>query len=249
MNEVSLPSQPPKRSGHWYTRWWGMLLVLMAGVTVIVAIVFLWYLARYLRAIRTGNLDLAEFASQVTPLAGTSSPSVSTRVNVSEDDDPSIGSENARIVIVEFGDFECEYSKQAFSIMRELASRYPNDVRFVYRDLPNTSIHPGAQLAHEAGECADDQDKFWQMHDKLYLNQPKFTRPDIMRYAKEINLDLTAFTSCIDSGKYKQEVAKDFADGIAAGVQGTPTWFVNGLRVPGVIPLSTWQKVIASGIE
>lgn len=238
-----------KRSSHWYTRWWGIVLVLVGGVTIIFVIGFLWYLIRYLRAIRTGNVDLLEFASQVTPVSGASGSAISTRVNISEDDDPSLGSKDARIVIVGFADFECEFSKQSFSIMRELASRYPNDVRFVYRDLPNAAIHPGAQLAHEAGECADDQDKFWQMHDKLYLNQPNFTRPDIMRYAKEINLDLTAFTSCLDSGKYTQEVAKDFADGIAAGVQGTPTWFVNGLRVPGVIPLSTWEKVIASGIE
>ena len=164
-------------------------------------------------------------------------------------DDPSLGPSSAVMTIVEFADFGCPYSRESSFAVRELASQYPDSVRFVYRDFPLLDIHPIAQKAAEAGECAQDQGKFWEYHDKLYQNQSSLTQERFVEFASELNLNVYQFKTCLESGRYADEVVEDYQAGVEAGVRGTPTFFVNGRRVAGAIPKEILDSLIQSVVK
>ncbi len=178
------------------------------------------------------------------------------------DDDPSIGPVDAKIVVVEFADFECPYCgavegsneqaeqylksrdpewEPAVPKLKELAKQ--GKIRFVYRDFP-LPMHKNAQKASEASECADEQGKFWQMHDKIFENQGAISITDLKDYASGLYLNMEQFNSCLDSGKYSNEVKKDYDDGNDAGVTGTPTFFVNGVEINGAQPASVFLELV-----
>jgi len=167
-------------------------------------------------------------------------------VEVTSIDDPSLGRADASMTIVEFADFGCPYSKEASFALRELALKYPEKFRYIYRDFPIPDLHPIAQKAAEASGCAGDQGQFWQYHDKLYQNQSELSQERFIQFARELNLNSGAFRQCLDSGKYRDEVKKDYEDGLAAGVRGTPTFFLNGVKVEGSIPKETLEEWIVS---
>lgn len=171
-------------------------------------------------------------------------PATPSQAPIPTDDDPSIGPTDARVTVVEFSDFECPFCRQAFPIVRELMVKYGDRVRFVYRDFPVRAIHDHAQKAAEAGACADAQGKFWALHDKIFQSVPAITVPDVKRYAQEVGLDTSKFNTCIDAGQFAAEVERDLADGIALGVRGTPTWFINGHKIEGVIPRETFIQIL-----
>jgi protein-disulfide isomerase len=171
------------------------------------------------------------------------------RYDLATDDDPSLGSPDATLTIVEFADFGCPYSREVSYAIRRLASVYENDLRYVYRDFPLEDLHPQALVAAEAGECADAQDRFWAFHDQLYQHQSDLSREALVAYAAGVGLDVDLFESCLDSGRYVAEVQADFAEGAAAGVYGTPTFFVNGVRIPGAIPEDVLEKIILPYVE
>lgn len=152
-------------------------------------------------------------------------------------DDPNLGAapDRALLTIVEFADFGCPFSREASYIVRALAE-HTDIVRYVYRDFPIIDLHPGADLAAEAGECAQEQNRFFDYHDKLYQNQFDLSSVSLKRYAQEIGLNSTAFNTCLDSRRYKEEVEEDRQAGIGAGVRGTPTFYFNGVKVEGAIP-------------
>ena len=116
-------------------------------------------------------------------------------------------------------------------------------VKFVYRDYP-LSFHPHAQTAAEAAECAKEQEKYWEYHDKLYNNINDLDNESLKQYAKDLGLDITQFNECLDSGKMASEVEKDFQDGASYGISGTPTFFINGVMVVGAKPYEVFQQVI-----
>ena len=170
-------------------------------------------------------------------------------IKVSADDDPSLGSENAPITIVEFSDYQCPYcSKFEETTFLDLKSKYIDTglIRLVFRDFPLTSIHQYAQKSAEASECADEQGKFWEYHSVLFNNQNALTLADLKKYAVDLKLDATKFDACLDSGKYEDEVQKDMQDGISYGVAGTPAFFVNGKILEGAQPLSEFERLINS---
>lgn len=171
-------------------------------------------------------------------------PASASSAPIATDDDPSIGPASALVTIVEFSDFECPFCQQAFPIIRELMATYGGRVRYVYRDFPVSEIHDNAQKAAEAGTCAHAQGKFWALHDKIFQNAPQITVPDLKNYARAGGLDMSLFTTCLDSGQFANEVREDASDGIALGVRGTPTWFINGRKVEGVIPREAFITLI-----
>lgn len=179
---------------------------------------------------------------------------VSGVADVSADDDAVLGDPNAPITIIEFSDFQCPFCRKFY---RETIPQIKKDysttgkVKFVYRDFPLVQIHPGATPAAEGTECAEEQGKFWEMHDAIFDEQEKqgsgtiqFTADDVKNWAAKIGLDTTKFNQCLDSGKYRQEVEKDLADGAAAGVNGTPATFINGRLVSGAQPYSVFKTII-----
>ena len=175
-------------------------------------------------------------------------------VNI-EDDDAALGSPSAPVVLVEFSDFQCPFCRKLWrDSLPQSTEKYikTGKVRFVYRDFPLSSIHPGAEPAAMATECAEDQEKFWEMHDKIFGEQDKmgqgtveFGVSDLKRWAGEIGLNAAAFDTCLDGGKYKAEVAKDSSDGAALGVSGTPHIFVNGkLLIRGALPYTQIEQIV-----
>ncbi len=165
---------------------------------------------------------------------------------VSPDDDPFLGEDNAPVTIIEFSDYQCPFCKKFYDeTEKQLIKDYveTGKVKFVYRDFPLDSIHPLARKAAEAAECADEQGKFWEYHDKLFETQ-KLDEASLKQHAKDLGLDTEQFNSCLDSGKYKDEVQKDLDDGIKAGVTGTPTFFINGKKVVGAQPYSVIKQII-----
>ena len=164
-------------------------------------------------------------------------------LSVSADDDPSVGPANAPVTIVEFSDFQCPYCKVSVPMIKEILAKYPGKVKVVYRDYPGPN-HPHAKQAAEAAQCAGDQGKFWEYHDSLFDRQAPGTGWNFTELAKEIGLNQDAFATCLNTGHYREEVAKDLHDGLKLGVTSTPTFFINGRPLVGAQPFAQFQAVI-----
>jgi protein-disulfide isomerase len=160
------------------------------------------------------------------------------------DDDPVKGPAKAPITIVEFSDFQCPYCARVNPTLKQVEERYGEKVKVVFRDFPLVQIHKDAAKAAEAGECAQDQGKFWEMHDKLFSNQAKLQVEALKQSATEIGLDAASFNECLDSGKYASEWQKDMDEGARYGVTGTPAFFVNGRLISGAQPLEAFTTII-----
>ena len=156
----------------------------------------------------------------------------------------SIGPSDAPITIVEFSDYQCPFCQRWHAeVYEDLLAAYPGKIKFVYRNLPLTSIHPDAQSAAEAAMCAGEQNVYWQYHDKL-LSSQLLGSGIYTQFAQELNLDMTAFESCVSTQKYKEAIQADSDFALNLGVQSTPTFFINGLAIVGAQPLSVFQQVI-----
>jgi len=184
----------------------------------------------------------------VQPTAGPT-PTVGP-VEVSVDDDPAQGPEDAPVTIIEFSDFQCPYcARFDAETLPQILSNYGDRVRFVYRDFPLTSLHQYALKAAEASECADDQGAYWKYHDLLFQNQSALDDASLKSYAASLGLDTAAFNECLDSDKQMSEVRKDVEDGLTAGVQGTPAFFINGVLISGAQPYSAFQAAIEAALK
>lgn len=202
--------------------------------------------------IYTGNSSKS-VAGNNNQLAAAGNNQPSGPVDVSADDDPVLGNKNAKVTMIEFSDFQCPFCRKFMTdTLPQIKKEYidTGKVKLVYRDYP-LSFHPGAAPAAEGAECADDQGKFWEMHDAIFNEQEKqgsgtiqFGVADVKKWAAQIGLDSAKFNQCLDSGKYKAEVEKDIADGTAAGVTGTPAIFINGRLVVGAQPFAAFKVVI-----
>ncbi len=158
---------------------------------------------------------------------------------------PSLGPEDAPIVMVEFSDFQCPFCKRFHDeTSQALLAAYPDKIRFVYRHLPLTSIHPNAFPAAEAAMCANDQNSFWQYHDAIFSDQQNLGPEMYPQIATTLGLDMTTFQDCLTSEKYKDAVQKDLDFALKLGVNSTPTFFLNGLAVVGAQPLEAFTQLI-----
>jgi predicted DsbA family dithiol-disulfide isomerase len=153
------------------------------------------------------------------------------------------GDAEAPVRIVVFSDFECPYCRSVQPAVRAALERYAGKVSYAYRDFALTNAHPHAQAAAEASRCAAEQGRFWEYHDRLFA-ESELATPDLKRYARDLGLDSAAFDACVDGRAHKAAVDRDGREGRAAGVTGTPTFFVNGVRLAGAQPLSAFVKAI-----
>jgi Na+/H+ antiporter NhaA len=169
-------------------------------------------------------------------------------LDLSDDVDPDRdhirGPDDAPVTLVEYGDFECPYCGQAESVVRELLSSFGDDLRYVWRHLPLTDVHPHAQLAAEASEAAAAQGKFWEMYETLLAHQGELTVQDLGRYAEELGLDVDRFWDELRRHEYAERVAEDVASADASGVSGTPTFFINGRRHHGAYDRDTLASAV-----
>jgi protein-disulfide isomerase len=143
------------------------------------------------------------------------------------------GSADAPVILLEYGDFQCPYCGAAHPEVEQVRKRLGKRLAFVYRHFPLTTLHPRAEPAAEASEAAGAQGRFWEMHDILFERQDALEDEDLLSYAREIALDLRRFASDLVNGTHAPRVREDFRTGVRSGVNGTPTFFINGLRYNG----------------
>jgi protein-disulfide isomerase len=197
------------------------ILTLIMGATVAAAATFL-----------TGGISVTAIAQ------------APERTEIATAGFPARGPATAPVTIVEFSDFECPFCGRLFPTLKIVERIYLDRVRIVYRQFPLRRIHPLAQKAAEASLCANEQGRFWEMHDSLFGDQEHLTVDALKARAATLKLDRAAFNACLDSGKQAAAIDKDVAEGTKAGVTGTPAMFINGRMVVGAQPFAAIQAII-----
>jgi protein-disulfide isomerase len=163
---------------------------------------------------------------------------------VSEARDHLDGPADAAVTVVEYGDYECPYSGIAYPIIKELKARMGSRLRLVFRNFPITAPHPHAEQAAEAAEAAAAQGKFWEMHDVLYENQRRLGDKDLLAYAERLGLDAERFDRELAEHVHAGRVREDFLSGLQSGVEGTPTFYINGEQHAGSYELEPFQAAL-----
>ena len=156
---------------------------------------------------------------------------------------PARGPANAPVTVVEFSDFQCPFCGREYPVIERLMKEYDGKVRLVFRNYP-LDFHPFAEKAAEAGACAAEQGKFWELHDKMFTNQQRLTVDDLKGYAKAVGVDASKFDQCLDSGAKRGQVDDDQKAGNEAGVNGTPAFFINGIFINGAQPYEQIKQTV-----
>ncbi len=237
--EENFAEEIPKK---WYKKWWGGLILVVGSLILIFLLIIAGQVYFYYRQIKSGNIPLPGKVMFQESGTAASASGTSDLKNINPADEPT-SAPDSPITIVGFFDFECPYSREGNTEMSATKTVYGDKVNFVFRNFPLTDIHQNAMLAAIAGECAHSQNKFWLMNDKLFSDS-NLSREKIELYATEIGLDAEQFTKCLDGYQGRGAVLKDVLDGQAAGVRGTPTWFIDGEKIEGVLSVSDFKKII-----
>lgn len=204
---------------------------------------------------KNGGTDTSSSDAAVE-VAGPDAPN--SPVDVSEGHLPILGKKGAKVAIVEFSDFQCPFCKTLFNdTLPQIKKDYVDTgkAKFAYRQFPLISIHPNAQKAAEASECANEQGNFWGYHDALFTNQADWESlsadealAKFAEYANGLGLNGSQFSECVSSGKFTDQVNKDTSDGEKAGVDGTPATFINGVKLSGAVPFAQFKAEIEKAL-
>jgi protein-disulfide isomerase len=159
------------------------------------------------------------------------------------------GSADAPIKLLEYGDYECPFCADAHAVVKEIQRQLGKDLLFAFRNFPLANIHPHADHAAEAAEAAGDQGNFWGMHDLLFENQTALEDEDIASYASQLGLDAERVLREVNSNVYASRIREDFKAGVRAGVNGTPTFFINGERYNGPRDLREMFSALAAQLS
>ena len=165
-----------------------------------------------------------------------------------EADDPVFGPSSAAVEIIEFSDFQCPFCQRLTDTLEQLKSEHGSDIRLVFKDYPLPN-HAQAFKAAEAGNCANQQGKFWELHDTMFSRQSELGVDDLKRHAGELGMDQAAFDACLDSGRFAEQVNADLAAGQQYGVSSTPTVFINGRAVMGAAPFEMFDEIIREELD
>jgi protein-disulfide isomerase len=158
------------------------------------------------------------------------------------------GSPTAPVTVVEYGDYECPHCGEAYSVVKQLQSEFGDRVRFVFRNFPIPESHPHAEGAAEAAEAAGEQGRFWEMHDTLYEHQGALDDQHLMAYARILSLSPEEFEKDLEEHAHRTRVQEDLATGLESGVEGTPTFFINGTRYDGSYDLASLREAITGAL-
>lgn len=241
-------------AGHhpWYGHWWGKLLIglivfcsVILVVFVVITLMFWWQIKHG----QTPGFGLATGSSFTASFAAPRAVQID-RSRLETTDDPSLGRSGARVTIVEFLDFKCPNCRAAAPIMDKVIADFGTKVHWIVRNFPVESTHPGATQLSELAYCADQQHHFWPMYHVLFDEQD--TLPSalddatIAHLADRSGTNAGALANCLTSDAASQKVQTDYLTGISAGVRGTPTFFVNGEKVEGVVPYAAWDTFLSA---
>lgn len=210
----------------WLKTWWGKLIAIFLTIILI-----------FITAIGFYIYDSVKIAKKQTGIKLNGQ-----QYSAATNNNYWLGSAKATITIVEFSDFACPACKQSFSTIREMSLKYKNDIKFIWRDYPVVADY--SALLALAGRCAGEQGLFWPMHDKLFQNQGVSTANELIALANQIGIDAARFKNCLTEQKYLSQIEQDLTDGQKFGITGTPTYFINGYKIPGDIPRDTFIKII-----
>lgn len=239
------PSYEP-RPRPWYRRPWGRAL-LVATTLVILVLAMASAIVYQVWSDSTGEPQLV-----LTPSAPATDVAAKSerRRQIEKLDRPLFGNEQARVVVVEFSDFQCPYCTQEFPVVRAMMNKYQDDILFIYRHFP---IEGESSIAiAQATMCAHEQGKFWAMHDRLFVNHDELIidSPTVVRQAAlQSGVAMPSFDECLRNGTFAAAVNEDAIDGAALGVRGTPTFFVNGNIIEGVVSAEQWDTIITRALE
>ena len=189
-----------------------------------------------------------EVRAEIKKNAAQPPPVLEDPVKISLTGDPVKGPDNARVTIVEFSDFQCPFCSKAVAEAYAVVKEFPKDVRLVFKQFPLDS-HADAEFGAEAALAAQAQGKFWEMHDRMYAGFPDLSRRTVMRYAKEIGLNMPRFTADLDSHKFRARVRSEEQEGENAGVGGTPTFFFNGRKYNGVFDVASVTPIVRKELK
>ena len=157
------------------------------------------------------------------------------------------GPADAPVTLVEYGDYECPHCGRAYPIVKTLQRTMGNDLRFVFRNFPLAKSHPHAEHAAEMAEAAGHQGTFWPMHDLLFEHQDALEDEDLIGYAASLGIDPAWAAAALAQGLFRERVHEDFASGVKSGVNGTPTFFINGVRYDGLLhPTSLLEALVSA---
>ena len=159
------------------------------------------------------------------------------------------GRPDAPLTLVEYGDYECPFCARAYPVTEEIIDRLGDDLLFAYRHFPLSTVHPHAALAAEAAEAAASQERFWEMHRLLYANQQRLDPPDLEARAEMLQLDVGRFTDELRAHAHRAKVQSDFLSGVHSGVNGTPTFFINGRRHDGPPDLPSLMGSLEAALQ
>jgi protein-disulfide isomerase len=170
-------------------------------------------------------------------------------VSVVSDSDIVKGNKNSKVVLVEYSDFQCPACRTYFPIVKQLSEEFANDIQIVYRHFPLSSIHPNAEKAARAAEAAGKQGKFWEMHDLLFGNQTNWSNlgnPEnaFKEYATSLGLAMDQYEADFNSGTLKEKVISDYRSGQSAGVSGTPSFYLNGVKLNNIRNYQSFKKLV-----
>ncbi len=196
-----------------------------------------------------GVVSLIIVVAGVLLLSGGEPPIEATKENLVKEESQVLGNKDAKVVIVEFSDFQCPACGSAHPIVKRITQEYGDKILFAYRHFPLVASHKNALKAAEASEAAGEQGKFWKYHDLLFANQENLEVENLKRYAKELGLDMNKFNEALDSGKFKDKVTADMDDGDRLGVRATPTFFINGEMHKGGLSYDQFKESIDKELD
>jgi protein-disulfide isomerase len=196
-----------------------------------------------LREVYTKRIETAALAPAPSPSPAGAPDDQGGKFDVHVGDAPVKGPASAPVTLVAWSDFQCPFCSRAVPTVRQLEDDYKGKLRIAFKQFP-LPFHDKAHLAAEAALAANEQGKFWQMHDKLFANQQALDRASLEKYAQDLGLDMGKFKAALDSGKFKDKVDAEDKEGAAFGVTGTPTFFINGTRLVGAQPLEAFKAAI-----
>ena len=164
-------------------------------------------------------------------------------------EDHTQGPEDAEVILVEYGDYECPHCGRAYPIVQQVQKHFGKRLRLVFRNFPLSEMHPHAEAAAEVAEFAGAQGKFWEMHDRLFENQPRLGDALFLDLGEKLKLSTTALRQALEQGAFEARVRADFKGGVRSGVNGTPTFFINGHRHDGSFEFETLVSAIHRAMD
>jgi protein-disulfide isomerase len=187
---------------------------------------------------------LSDDAVKNAPAPGAAAaPNPAAKQDVKVGDAPTLGPASAKVTVVAFSDFQCPFCSRAVPTLKQVEDTYKGKIRVAFKNMP-LPFHDKAHLAAEAALAANEQGKFWEMHDKLFANQQALDRPNLEKYAEELGLNMSKFKAALDSGKFKDRVDREAKEGNSFGATGTPTFFINGHILVGAQPFDAFKTAI-----